>query len=103
MSQRCIMASGLEEVYEKMLTKEKILEIINCTNVDIAVELFKSANDNQRDLIVEMLINKIIEGASIDLNFLDRISRIYDKNKSEDIHIYKRIEDMKKQQSFIPS
>ncbi len=101
MSQRCIIASGLEDIYERVLTKEKILEIIDCTSVDTSIELFKTANNNQRDLIVEMLINKTIEGESIDLNFLDRISRIYDKDKSEDVHIRQRIEDMKKQQSLL--
>ena len=66
---------GLEESYGRVLTKENIDAIVEHNQSD-AVSLFKNANDRQKELIVLMFINKVVSGEEVDLNFLDRISRV---------------------------
>jgi hypothetical protein len=75
MDQRCIRRHGLNDLYEKILTKEKIEKILEGKSNDI-VSLFKSGTPIQQSLIVEMLINKLASNPdSIDLNMIDKISR----------------------------
>jgi len=71
-----IRKHGLNDEYEELLTKEKILKIVNGTTSDV-VELFKSATPKQQSFICDMLIEKVRdEDPSIDLNMIDSISRI---------------------------
>jgi hypothetical protein len=85
---------GLDEVYAKILTKENIDNIILGKNESDAVNLFKSANEQQKDFIVRILIDKMLLGVIIDLNFLDRLSREVDFN------IYERFQEMKSYQDM---
>ena len=72
-----IRQNGLDEVYSKILTKEKIELILNTSNADEAVALYNSATPKQQEIIVQMLIGKLRENSdSIDLNIVDRISRV---------------------------
>lgn len=72
---KVIRIHGLDEVYEKILTKEKIEQILNGS--DESVSLYSSANEKQRKVITDMLINKLAENPDIiDLNMIDKLSRI---------------------------
>jgi len=75
MDKEVVQKHGLEESYDKVLTKANIDLIIESNESD-AVTLFKGANDRQKELIVLMFVNKIVVGEEVNLNFLDRISRV---------------------------
>ena len=89
MNPQLIRYHGLDDVYEKILTKEKIEEIIS-TESDAAVDLYSSTNEKQQEIIVQLLIDKILlEPQNVNLNFIDKISRL---SKTD---IYKRAEEIK--------
>jgi hypothetical protein len=70
-----IREHGLDEIYSKILTKEKIDEILQ-TNSAESVSLYESANDAQKEIIISLLIEKIHTNPdSVDFNMIDRISR----------------------------
>ena len=75
MDKRVIRRHGLDEIYNKILNKEKIDEILTWKK-DVAIPLYESAPQAQREMINTALILKIIEGEKIDLNVIDAISRI---------------------------
>lgn len=84
-----IRQHGLDEAYSKILTKEKIEEIISTKSED-CVALYTSANPKQQEIIVQFLISKIIENPdSVNLNVVDRISRL------SKIDIAKRAEELR--------
>jgi hypothetical protein len=66
---------GLDEAYEKLLDKKKIEQVLQGNQTD-AVNLFKVANPKQQQMIAQMIIDDIVNERSVDLNFVDRISRI---------------------------
>jgi hypothetical protein len=70
-----IRKHGLDEFYSKILTKEKIEKIL-AGNLSDAVNMFKTANKSQQELIAMMIVDDLVKGKDIDLNFVDRISRI---------------------------
>jgi len=70
-----IRLHGLDEIYTKILTKEKIEDIIS-TKGDECIELYKAANLQQKEIILELLIEKTFNDIdSINLNIIDKISR----------------------------
>ncbi len=71
-----IHEQALEETYSKILTKESIETILNGKNNDITISLFKSANEGQKELICQLLIDRRLVGEDIDLNMWDKINRI---------------------------
>jgi len=89
LNQKVIKKHGLEEYYGKVLSKEMIEEILLGNQSD-AVNLFKNANKDQQQTISEMFVNKLIENESVDLNFLDRISRIMGYSIQEKANSMKR-------------
>lgn len=83
LDQRVIRAHGLDEYYDKILTKEKIEEIMQ-SDAKSGLELYKSANPAQQKVIVGLLIEKLVENPnSVDMNLVDSISREADVNISE--------------------
>jgi hypothetical protein len=70
---------GLDEYYNKFMTKEMIENILN-NNREEVISLFTNTTDAQKETIVNILIKKIIDGADIDINKVDIISRIYGQN-----------------------
>jgi len=82
LSRNVVRKHGLDEVYEKILTKDKIDSIISGNDSD-AVNLFKSCSNAQQELMVTMFVDKMVNNEFVDLNLLDRISRVigYDISK----------------------
>jgi hypothetical protein len=73
---RVIRRHGLDEVYSKILTKEKIQEIVDSKSEN-AVDLYKSATPRQQETIIHMLVDKIkASPETVDMNIVDRISRV---------------------------
>jgi hypothetical protein len=72
-----IRQHGLDEVYSKILTKEKIEEILNNINTEYCIDLYNSSNSNQQKVIVQLLIEKVKnDSSSVNLYTVDRISRL---------------------------
>lgn len=89
LDERVVRAHGLSEAYKSILTKDKIEKILNAESG--AVELYQSSNEEQRKIIVSMIVEKLVENQnSIDLNLVDQISRI------SGIKILEMVEDSKK-------
>jgi len=68
---------GLDDLYTRILTKNNIEQIMMGNDSD-AVNLFKSCSDTQRDSIIAMVHEKMIAGEYVDLNLMDRFSRVVD-------------------------
>ena len=66
------------ELYDKLLTKEMMDSIVN--NAPNAVNLFESAGESQRSLIVEKFVSKIYDGQEVDFNLINNINRISGKD-----------------------
>jgi hypothetical protein len=64
---------GYDDVYEHILTKDKIERILD-SNPE-AFNLFQSANTGQQKIIVDMLIKKVRDGGAVDHNLIAEISR----------------------------
>lgn len=72
-----IRQHGLDEAYSKILTKEKIEEILNNTNSEYCVDLYKSANIDQQKVIVQLFVEKMkTSPEKANLYTVDRISRL---------------------------
>lgn len=72
-----IRQHGLDEVYSKILTKEKIEEILNNANSEYCVDLYNSANPEQQRVIVQLFVDKVKKDPStVNLYTVDRISRL---------------------------
>jgi hypothetical protein len=82
-----IRKHGLDDIYQKILTKEKIEEILTA-NSEECVALYNSANPQQQEIIVQLLTDKLRANPdSVNLNVIDKISRI------SKVDILKRVED----------
>jgi hypothetical protein len=92
MDKRVIRSHGLDEIYENILTKEQIEDSLD--NLDQCIELFKVANYNQRKLIIDMLVDRIVEGHEVDRNIVDRLSRISNIKIEEIIKERNNIEEL---------
>jgi hypothetical protein len=85
MDPRVIRRHGLDETYSKILTKDKIEKILS-SNSEESVALYKSANEKQQEFIVQLIIGKLIENPeAVDLNIVDKISRISKININEKV------------------
>lgn len=74
LDQRVIKRHGLQETYGKILTKEKIDQILSGSKP--AYDLYSGCNAEQQRIIVGMLIEKLVDNPdSVDLNLVDKISR----------------------------
>lgn len=75
LDKRVIRNHGLESFYEKILTKDKINEILSGTEEGLS--LYSVANSKQQETIVQLIVDKLIDNPeAIDLNMIDRLSRI---------------------------
>ena len=71
-----IRQHGLEEAYAKILTKEQLEKLLTL-NSDDSLELYKSANPEQQEVIIELLAEKLRTNfASVNLNIIDKLSRL---------------------------
>jgi len=79
---RVIKRHGLQDIYKKILTKEKIDLILSGSKS--AVELYKSSNPEQQNIIVGMIVERLRDNPEgIDLNVVDKLSRVSGVNISQ--------------------
>jgi len=88
---------GLDDAYNRILTKEKIEEILD-TKSEECVDLYMAANSKQQEIIIQLIIDKLKENPdSINLNVVDKISRI------SKVEISKKAEDEKNFEEMLQS
>lgn len=75
LSRNAVKSYGLDDVYEQILTKDKIEKILHGNESD-AVNLFKSTTDRQRENIVRLILDKMLSGEKFDDNLLYRLSEV---------------------------
>ena len=75
LSKDVVRKHGLNDIYEKILTKESLEKIMSGNQSD-AVNLFKACNDAQREFVANMFVDKFVKDETVDLNLLDRLSRV---------------------------
>ena len=86
LSPKVIRHHGFDDAYKNILTKEKIEQILvgENKNIDACVALYQTANKLQQEIIVGIMTDKLVENLdSLDLNFLDKISRLSGVNIAE--------------------
>ena len=84
---RVIRAHGLDEVYSKILSKEKIEDILSA-NSEEGLSLYNSANEEQQKVIINLMVDKLVEDPrAINLTVIDAISR------ASGIKIMDKVED----------
>jgi hypothetical protein len=75
LNEKVVRKHGLQDVYSKILTKDKIDQILSGSKS--SVELYSISNPEQQKTIVGMLIEKLRDDVdSVDLNVVDKISRL---------------------------
>ena len=87
--ERVIRRHGLNEIYKRILSKEKIEQILSLKGSDV-VPLFQSACKPQQLIICDMLVDMIARGKEVDKNLISAISQ------SADIDVLKKSEEFKK-------
>jgi hypothetical protein len=77
MNAKVVRKHGLDDIYEKILSKEKIEKILSF-DAKSAVKLYESASEAQREIIDGMLVKKLKdeEASGIDFNIITQISKI---------------------------
>jgi len=90
MDKRVVKRHGLGELYSQILSKEKIEGIIN-NNFENIVEVFASTNKDQQSVIINMIVDRAIAGQKIDLNIIDKMTRISEIDIQEIINERKTI------------
>ena len=72
---RVVRRHGLDEEYGRFLTKEMMEKIIAGDQKEV-ISIFGSAGDTQKKFVCDLVISKLAKGEDIDLNVVDRLSRI---------------------------
>ncbi len=95
LDERVIRRHGLDDTYTKILDKSKIEQIFEGNNTD-ALNLYKSSNPRQQEVIRDMLIDKLRDDEGFDLNLIAAISK-YSKvdlqEKANDAREFLRIDE----------
>lgn len=90
-----IRQQGLDETYSKILTKDKIEQILT-TNTEDCITLYNSANPKQQEIIIQLLIDRVRnEPERVNLNSVDKISKL------SGVDIVKKAEESKELQEEI--
>ena len=84
-----VRQNGLQEIYSKILTKDKSEQIIT-SNSQESINLYNSATKEQQEVIIDLLIDMARNNPdSLNLNVVDKISRL------SKVDIMKKAEDSK--------
>ncbi len=70
---------GLVEHYDKFMNKEMFDNILNHSREEI-INLFNKTTKTQKEVIVNLLIKKIVDGEDVDITKVDIISRLAEVN-----------------------
>jgi len=81
---RVIDLEGLNDVYDKILSKDQIDKIL--TNEKDAKSLFQKTNPKQQSVIVKVVIEKMIKGEAVDYNLVDMLTKVSGVNIQEKVN-----------------
>ena len=74
---KVITKHGLNDIYSTILTKEAIEKIFSDSiSEEDATTLYKSANKNQQETMVNLVVRKLLGGTDLNLNVVGVISRL---------------------------
>lgn len=90
---RVIDFEGLNDIYNKILSKDQIERILS--NEKDATELFQKTNPKQQNVIIKFIVDKILAGENVDLNLVDGLSKIYKINNPDATDIQTRVKNTK--------
>ena len=93
MSKKAIRKLGLNSIYDGLLTKEMIEKIVYHSTGEDNFSLFASATDQQKDTIIRLMIDKMVNDGKVDLNVVDKLSRISGINIQEKYQAAKEVKD----------
>jgi len=94
LDERVVLEEGLTYVYEKILPKEKIEEVLK--NGEHALEYFQQADRRQQKLLVDMVVRAMSDGKVFDFNLIANMDRFYnEKNDPNYISINDRVKNNK--------
>ena len=98
MNSKVVRRHGLDESYDNILTKENIEKILSGNQSD-AVNLFKIANPKQKEMIATIIIDRMVAGAEMDLNLVDRLSREMDYRITDRVNEIKEMQESMKNEN----
>lgn len=75
LDERVVNKLRLKNNYKHVLSPEQLQRILS-TNVDSAIELYKLANDTQKNTIIELVKQYKFQGNHIDYNLLKELSEL---------------------------
>jgi hypothetical protein len=81
---RVIDLEGLNDIYDRILSKAQIEQIL--TNEKDAKALFQKTNPKQQSVIVKVVIEKMIKGENIDYNLVDMLTKVSGINIQEKVN-----------------
>lgn len=85
LNKKVVRMNGLDEIQEANLTKEMIEEILKGT--DEGVALYASAREGQKAMIIDTIVRNLVENPdSLDLNMVDKLSRISKINIADKVN-----------------
>jgi len=97
--ERVVRQHGLEDLYATLLTEATIRSIVN-GEAESLEEVFNSANDAQKRIITDIIVERMAAGRDVDLNMVDRLERTSGMKISERANVVseniKHFEEMQK-------
>lgn len=72
----------LDGVYEEILDDKQLKDMLNHSASDV-IEIFKSASLAQKQIIVDMVANRKLDGLPVDANIVVELSKLCGKNLME--------------------
>ena len=85
---RVVRKHGLDDIYDKILSKQKIDEIIS-GDKNVALDILRGASPKQQEFVCDLIIGKLISEQPIYLNLVHRVSDI------AGIRILEKVEEAK--------
>lgn len=70
---------NLEAVYAHLITDNQLKELLS-TNAKNVVEVYKNANDSQKQIIIDMVTEKKLNGKDVDANILIELGKLCHKD-----------------------
>lgn len=97
LDERVVRRHGLDDTYSRILDKTKMEQVFSGNSVD-ALNLYKQSNPKQQEVIRDMLIDKLRDDETFDLNLIGAISKYSKVNLQEMAEAAREFEEMDKEE-----
>lgn len=88
---------GFEDTYKKLLTKKQIDNILTYDDKTLEA-LFSNTTDHIRQVIVDIVVNKILKNEYVDMNKVQIINKYYPRDLNEIISFLRESQNVKKEE-----